>query len=195
MGTRNGTLTITDTAISSPQVVPLTGTGVPPGLGLGIAAGSSGSATVTPGATAKYSLSIGGEGMSGTASLTCSGAPTGATCSVPATIPLSASSATTFSVAVSTASSTDARLVPSHSGPAPWIWAVAIFGCLVLPGSSSIFKRFPWFLWAFLLLLCSCGGGGSGSGSGGTTAGMYNLTVTAQMGSTTQSTKLSLTVQ
>jgi len=197
MGTRNGTLTITDTAISSPQVVPLTGTGVPPGLGLGIAAGSSGSATVTPGATAKYSLSIGGEGMSGTASLTCSGAPTGATCSVPATIPVSASTATTFSVTVSTVGSTAARLVPSHSGTAPWIWAVAIIGCLVLPGSSSLVKRFPCFLLAILMMLCSCGGGGGGAngGSGGTTTGMYNLSVTAQMGSTTQSAKLSLMVQ
>jgi len=65
-------------------------------LGLSVAAGSSGSATVAAGATA--SLAIGGAGMSGTASLTCTGAPAGATCSVPATVTISASAPSNFTL-------------------------------------------------------------------------------------------------
>ena len=52
-GTRTGTLTIVDNASGSPQTVGLTGTATP-GLGLGVPTGSSGSATITAGATAAY---------------------------------------------------------------------------------------------------------------------------------------------
>lgn len=90
-GTRNGTLTISDNAAGSPQTVPFTGTGGAPGLGLGVASGSSNSATVTAGQAANYKLSIGGAGVSGMATLTCTGAPTGATCSLPASVNVNAS--------------------------------------------------------------------------------------------------------
>src|SRR5580704_9581907 len=51
-------------------------------------------------------LAIGGAGISGTASLTCTGAPAGATCSVPATVTVSASAPSNFTVSVSTATRT-----------------------------------------------------------------------------------------
>src|SRR6185369_15586223 len=58
-------------------------------MGLGVPSGSSSSATVVAGQTATYTLSIGGAGLSGTASLSCTGSPTGANCSVPASEPFS----------------------------------------------------------------------------------------------------------
>jgi hypothetical protein len=45
--------------------VSLTGTRAGPGLGLGLPTGGSGSATVTAGATAAYTLSVGGAGVAG----------------------------------------------------------------------------------------------------------------------------------
>ena len=77
-------------------------------LGLGIPPGGSDSATVTAGSTATYTLSIGGAGINGTATLTCTGAPKGATCTVPGTENVSATTASTFNVTVSTAGSSAA---------------------------------------------------------------------------------------
>jgi hypothetical protein len=54
------------------------------GLALHVPAGSSSSATVSAGSTAEYTLSIGGGGVGGTASLSCSSAPSGANCLIPA---------------------------------------------------------------------------------------------------------------
>ena len=60
------------------------------GLGLVVPSGDPSSATVVAGQNASYILSIGGDGMGGTASLSCTGAPAGATCSVPGSQTLSA---------------------------------------------------------------------------------------------------------
>jgi hypothetical protein len=199
-GTQTGTLTITDNAINSSQNVSLIGTGVPPNLGLSTTPGSSSSVTVAPGATAKYSLSIGGAGLGGTASLTCSGAPTGANCSVPASVAVTATSAATFNVTVST-TPTMAKFHSFGFRPVPWLWAVALMGFVVLPKKEMLRHHSAslslLFLSALLLLaICSCGGSGGGNSGGTTTpAGSYTLIVTAQDGSTSQSTKLTLTVR
>lgn len=89
-------------APNSPQTVPLTGTGGASSLGLGVASGGTASATVAAGSAASYALTIGGAGMSGTASLACTGAPIGATCSVPASVTLSATTASTFNASITT---------------------------------------------------------------------------------------------
>lgn len=198
-GTRTGTLTITDNAPNSPQTVSLSGTGGAPNLGLGIASGGSNSATVAAGSTAKYSLTIGGQGVSGTASLACTGAPTGAVCTVPATETLSATAAATFAVNVSTASGTQAALQHSDFRRFSWLWAFALMGWVVLLGKGktrrSIHRCLLCLPLLCLLFLCSCGGNGSGSHTGGTPAGTYNLTLTAAVGSNSQSTTLTLIVQ
>lgn len=87
-------------APNSPQTVPLTGTGG--ASSLGVASGGTASATVAAGSAASYALTIGGAGMSGTASLACTGAPIGATCSVPASVTLSATTASTFNASITT---------------------------------------------------------------------------------------------
>jgi len=131
-GSRSATMQIIDNAANSPQTLAVSGTGAAPTLGLAVPSGSSSSATVAAPATASYTLAIGGGGMSGTASLTCSGAPKGAVCSVPATISVAAATASTFTVSVTTTSRTLSalRLIQPH--PGSWAWAVFFLGSTIL---------------------------------------------------------------
>ena len=107
-------------------------------LGLTIPPDDPSSVTVTAGQAASYILSLGGNGASGTASLSCSMSPTpkGANCSVPASVTFSSTAATTFNVSVTTTSSAVAALRPSVSPRAPWSWtlAMAMLGIVILPG-------------------------------------------------------------
>ena len=77
-----------------------------PNLGLGVVGGDSSSATVTAGQSASYTLSIGGDGMGGTAMLSCTGAPAGANCTVPASQAFNSTTPTTFNVGVTTTART-----------------------------------------------------------------------------------------
>jgi hypothetical protein len=205
-GTQTGTLTITDNASDSPQIVALTGNvaiQTQPGIGLGVASGGSASATVTAGGTATYGLSIGGSGMTGTASLTCTGAPTAAVCSVPATVLLNATSASTFNASVTTTSRSAVAFY--RRGPAPGLWALAIFACLgfftIAPANRTLRSRLRFApLLVVGIALCSCGGSGSSSpgpttNPNGTPAGTYTIVITAKSGTTTQTQNLTLTVQ
>ncbi len=196
-----GTLEIIDNTADSPHTIALSGTGGSASLGLGVATGSSSNATVAAGASATYKLSVGGEGVGGTASLSCNGAPAGATCSVPASITINATSVSTFDVSVSTTPRSMAMVRQGGFLSATLPWTVAMIGWVSLlarkPRQRSLC---PWLLLSLVFLLTfftSCGGGGTNSGSkpNGTPAGSYTLTVTAQSGSTTQSTNLTLTVQ
>jgi Abnormal spindle-like microcephaly-assoc'd, ASPM-SPD-2-Hydin len=200
-GNRNGTLTITDNASGSPQTVSLSGTGGNASLGLGMATGSSSSATFNAGSNVTFTLSIGGQGVAGTASLTCTGAPAAATCTAPATTSVSATTASTFNAVVTTTARTQAALHPDAFWGATWAWGFALIGCLFFTTVPSQRSRIGYFglLALFALALSSCGGGSSNPQSGGATvgtpAGTYNLVVTATSGSTTQTQNLILIVQ
>jgi hypothetical protein len=207
-GTRTGILTIVDNASGSQQTVSLTGTGAGPGLGLGLPTGGSGSATVAAGATAAYTLSIGGAGLAGTASLTCTGAPTGADCSVPPTVNISSTSASNLNVSATTTSRTMAALHSPTFRHLGSFWATALMGCMFFSLSGRNrrtsgrnrrrARRYLLFLPLMLaLLLCGCSGGSNGgqTNPNGTPAGTYNLSVTATMGSSAQTTVLTLVVQ
>jgi hypothetical protein len=201
-GLQSATLSVTDNASGSPQAVALSGTGVSASLGLGTAAGGASSATVTAGQTASYTLSIGGQGVSGTATVSCTGAPTGANCTVPGSVTVSATSASTFTVSVSTTARSTAAITPNSSPLKIWL-GLAILGMILLPGSATgarfnrrLIRILPI---ALLLFVGACGGSGGSSGTQpnptGTPAGKYTVTVTATSGSTTQSVPLTLTVQ
>ena len=178
-----------------------------PTLGLGLPSGGASSVTVTAGQTAGYTLSIGGAGMGGTATLTCTGAPTSANCMVPANQAFSSTVPTTFGVNVSTTARTVGALHPPISSPAPWSWtfAAAMLGIAVLPRGRAPMRSARRYLrlapLALLLLLASCGGGSIAGGGGtnpnphGTPAGTYTLTVTATSGSAVQATSLTLVVR
>ena len=196
-GMGNATLTFTDNATDSPQALSLSGTG--DSIGLGLSTGGSTSATVTAGATATYNLVIGGAGVSGAATLTCTGAPTGASCSVPSSVTLNAASSSTLTVKITTTARTSAVLFPSRGLR---FWALLVFGLAIWQVPRT--KR-PLPRWAntapllLLMVLCSCGGGGGENGTqsnpDGTPAGQYKLTVTATTESSSQSLQLNLTVQ
>jgi hypothetical protein len=197
-GAADGTLTFTDSAADSPQSVPLSGTGTAPTLGLAVASGGSSSAKVTAGSTAMYALSIGGGGMGGSASLTCTGAPSEATCSVPATESVNATTASKFNVSVSTTAGTQAAVGSRGLSSTALLWAFALLGCVFLPKGSSerSVLHVLYLVPILLLLLWSCGGGSTPPPQNvGTPAGTYTLTVTAVSGSTTQSQNLTLVVQ
>jgi hypothetical protein len=200
LGSRTGTLTVTDNAPGSPHSVSLSGTGVAANLGLTTAGGSSSSAAVPAGGTASYTLSIGGQGMSGNATLSCTGAPAASTCNVPSGVTVSSTTSSTFNVSVSTTPRTSSALHSPGLGKVSGLWAVGLMGMLVLPlaAKRSRSKRFYSLLIGLLALtlLSSCGGGsGGGGGQKGTPSGTYTLTVTANTGTANQSMNLTLTVQ
>jgi Beta-propeller repeat len=205
-GNRTGTLTIVDNAPGSPHTVSLSGTGANPSLGLGIASGGSSTATVAAGMPTSYMLVIGGAGIGGAASLSCSGAPAKVTCSVPTNVSVDAKTQASFTVSIATTPRPMGALHSPGIENLGWLWATTIMAWVVLDpsggrkrkakSSSSLLGLVAMTL--LVLLICSCG---SGSGSGesqapkGTPAGTYNLTVTATMGSNSQSTPLTLIVQ
>jgi hypothetical protein len=201
-GLRTAAIQISDSAGNSPQTVNLTGTGTaPPSIGLGIPQGGSDSATIAAGQTASYTLSIGGSGMSGSATLTCTGAPNGATCSIPATSTVSATAASNVQVSLTTTARSLASVnVHRPITGASWVWGLVLIGIVLLP---AWWQKSNWknpslgAILSFLLLLSSCGGSNSPSNnnSNGTLAGTYNLTVTAGLNSATQTVALQLVVQ
>lgn len=196
IGSLSATLDVADNAELSPHTVSLSSTGISLGLGA-----SDSSATVVAGQTASYTLSIGGGGFSGTVTLTCSGVPAGAQCSLPARENVSATAPVTFTVSVSTTPPAKAAgIVPKsflHSG---WLWALVLAGILILPGSgqkrtSRSLRGLPILL--LMVFVNSCGGRSTNncpSCSSGTPPGQYTVTVNATSGSISQSMPLSLTV-
>jgi galactose oxidase-like protein/IPT/TIG domain-containing protein/glyoxal oxidase-like protein len=173
-------------------------------LGLGVPYGDSSSATIAAGQTASYTLSIGGQGMSGTASLTCTGAPAGATCSLPTSQTFSATVPTTFTIKVATTARIAAALSPVFT-PASWLWTMAL-GMLLVPStrarkwSARRWRRYLWLAPLMLLFFSvSCGGGGSMSNpqpqQTGTPSGTYTVVVNASASSKTGTTSLTLNVQ
>ena len=174
-----------------------------PNLGLGVAGGDSSSATVTAGQSASYTLSIGGDGLGGTAMLTCTGAPAGANCTVPPSQQFNSTTPTTFNVGVTTTARTAGAILPAGFAPAAWLSAFAMLGMVVLPGARASKRSLRRYLrllpLTLALFLVSCGGGGSTTspppGSSGTPAGNYTLSVMATSGATTQTTALTLIVK
>jgi hypothetical protein len=125
-GARTATLTIVDSAANSPQITTFTGVGVD---FIFAASGSSSQTISGTGATAGYGVLLTpGAGISGTAAVTCSGAPANATCTVsPATADLSGA-ATLIQVNLTTATR---HAVPAPTGTlaielAPFL---LLFGC------------------------------------------------------------------
>ena len=201
-GNRTGTLTIVDSAADSPHTVSLMGTGVT-NLGLGVAADGSDTATVSAGASASYKLTIGGTGVGGNASLSCTGAPAEATCSVPATQNVNANTQGTFTANITTTPRTMGALhCPGAENPG-WFSATAVMAGLILVSDRT--EKTNWE--ASDLVICVTGfvathraelfvgGGGGHQTLHGTPAGTYNLMVTATIGSNSQSTMLTLIVQ
>ncbi len=101
-GQRTATLTITDNAQGSPQSVSLSAI-ANPAFSAGAAQGGATTASVSAGQMAQYQLQLTpGPGYSGSVSLTCSGAPLGATCHVPSSVSVANNAPSPFTVTVAT---------------------------------------------------------------------------------------------
>lgn len=205
-GELDGTLFLTDNAFNSPQRIVLVG-GVTPDFTLALASGNTGGFNLTAGATASYGLLLTPTGgFSGSVSLTCSGAPANATCSVnPPNPSLVGSGSVNVAVTVTTTAHTTAAVNPgtvaaSLGGRSPWMY-------LAMAAALAWFairrRRLARFLAPLLLavlalgVITGCGGGSSTPTTGSTTgtpAGTYTLTVTASSGTTTHTQDLTLIV-
>jgi hypothetical protein len=200
-GPRSGTLTVTDNAANSPQVLTLTGTGVD--FRLDPNGGTS--LTITNGQNAVYPLLLSSAtNIPGTAIFTCKGFPANSTCNVtPASVALG--NTTTISVTVLTGVSSTALFSPPlRRTNMFWLATLLPMGLLAL-------RKTRWTgLASFALLGCliaatGCGAGraiplGSGSDPNPTPipitpAGTYTIVASASSGGLTRSVNLTLIVQ
>lgn len=201
-GSLPGTIALATNAPGSPQTITLTGTGTAP---VSITAGSGGSTsqTVTSGATATYHLSLtGASSFSGNVALSCTGAPQGATCSVtPSSLNLTSGGTGSFTVSVSTQSSTTSASVLGDRTPTA-LAGLAGAALLLLPLSRRIRKGKLLLSLCLLAAACllfsatGCGGGPvqTSSTSPSTPKGTYTLLVTAAAQGASIQQPLTLTV-
>ncbi|MGN6593262.1 MAG: choice-of-anchor D domain-containing protein, partial [Terriglobales bacterium] len=206
-GVRSGQLTVSDNAGGSPQTVGLSGNGTAaagPTSGavtLAPAAGGSTTATIEPGDTAVYNLTVQSTtGFNGNVNLTCSGAPAGAACTVtPAAVTLGAA-LTPFTVKVTTTAPAGSGRLPAAPGGSGWPWLPFAAAGLVLAAMPR--RRRVLVPVAMACFLAACGGGASNETHTNpvtpTPAGSYQLTVTATPTATNSpaaSEQLTLVVQ
>ncbi|WP_348269860.1 choice-of-anchor D domain-containing protein [Edaphobacter paludis] len=197
-GTRTGTLTITDSAPRSPQVLHLTGSAVD------FALTSDGDTTVTiaSGQNAVFPLLF----TSATAlptTFTCAGTPLNAICNItPSSIAVSG--ATTVSVTLLTGTLT-ASLVPPGQNMALWLGALLPLGLLTLRRGCLPRLACALLLCALIFFPTGCGTGrqlpssGSAGSSPGQTpvtpAGTYPIVVSATSNGLTHTISLTLIVR
>ena len=193
-GTRTGTLTINDNASSSPQTVALTGTG----QDFSLAPSGQATATITPGQTASYTVTVmPGGGFSQSVMLSCSGAPAQSTCSVsPNPLLLNGSVADSIAVKVTTMASslaTPAPSAPRRYWPLYPITMLLVLSLLIALLNPRTGRRsglaYGLALFLFLctgIMMSGCGGGsssGGGGGNQGTPAGTYTIAVSGTFAS------------
>ena len=205
-GAVSGTLTIADNASGSPQTIPLSGSGLDFSF-----TSSSSTQTVTPGSTATYTIAVNPiAGFNQTVALSCSGAPTGSTCSLsPSSIALSGSTPASVTVSVTTMGSSANATQPRspHDTQIPIFFAICGLPGLLLwggrrsaPGSGKTTAIYGAALLGIVcFVMAGCGGNSSSTGGGGTPANTYTLTVTGTFASgsanLTHSTNLTMVVQ
>lgn len=200
VGQRTSALSVNAGAIT--YTVPLAGTGIAgAAVVIKAAPGGSAAATVNPGDTATYNLQLSSSaGFTGAVTLTCSGAPAGASCAAspnPAHIGVAP---TPVSIKVTTTAAS--VFLPLPDEPVPPLVPLLAVGALGLLAAAWRRRR-RWLLGgatAMLLLgLTACGGSSTphaANSAAATPAGNYTLTVTAAFGGTTEgATQLSLTVR
>jgi sugar lactone lactonase YvrE len=216
-GARSANLSFADSAGNSPQSIPVGGTGLD--FQIVVASGGSSSATVTAGATASYSLqvtTVGGASNSDSiaVTLTCLGAPTGATCTVPSA-PVTVTPATSANINVSI-STTHAFLPPgSRPGPYPGLERLILVMLILMTLTLVTIARARdarqiGFLravksWASAMALVallglsaafftSCSTNNNSNG-GVTPPGTYNITVEGKAGTISHDFIVTMTVQ
>ena len=184
-GAKNGTLTVTDNAAGSPQMISLSGTGVD----FALAPNGATSVTVPNGTSAVFPLLLSSAAnVPGTVTFICTGAPANAICTVnPKSAGLGGT--TTISVTVQTQVN-----VVSGTRMAPLYW----LACLLPIG---LLRRLRVLGLMMVLLLAGCGSARTIPSSGGsgsaplTPSGTYTIVVSASSGGLVRVVDLTLVVQ
>ncbi len=173
---------------------------------LSVGAGNPTSATVAPGQTAQYSLSLAAEGgFNQAVSFACTGVPAGATCTVSPTS-TTPNGSSTIALAVSVA--TTAAGAPGWRGFCPiggpmvvGIIAALLVIAIVFIAIPKRGRRRGYTVLAGCVIAAAMGAAACGgstpmsSGNSGTPAGTYNLTVTGTSTSGTTTLTHSVTLQ
>lgn len=196
-GVRTAILNITDDSATSPEMVALNAIATP--AATIIAPTGITTQSVAAGQPANYSLALTpGDGFSGTVSLSCTGAPLGATCSVPASVQVVSTANTLFSVAVTTSGAAHALLPyssgpqfgPFHAWPVLYALMLVLMALLARPARAGQIRAKQLacsgaFAMMVLFAVFGVAGCGGGAASGPpppppviTPAGTYTLTVT-----------------
>jgi hypothetical protein len=201
-GPRSGSLTVTDSAGTSPQVLSLTG----PGVDFALTTNGITSVTVTNGQNAVFPLLLSSAtNVSGTVTFTCSGIPVNSTCNVtPSSIPLGSTTTVSVTVLTGVSAASSSRHLFERGTGIFWCAGLLPLGLLVLRrGRCSGVGGFT--VLCLLLAAIGCGAGReiplSGGSSPGqptgpvTTAGTYTVVAGATSAGLTRSVNLTLIVQ
>jgi hypothetical protein len=218
IGNRSAAVSITNNADGSPQTVALTGSGSD--FSVENAGGGSGSATIAAGQSTSYNLQIQPlGGFNGAVSLTCTGAPALATCTLlPSSAVMNGSAPSVFTATVTTTASSTGPVLRFPRTGSPIVLLVCLELVLLAfasyrsqARSATRLPRRGFGLASALLLIgliwlatsfggCSSVGTRTDAGSGsvthsaGTPKGTYALTITGSSGGVTHTQNLTLTV-
>lgn len=162
-------------------------------------------ATVTAGGSTQFTLSLTPiNGFKETVSLSCSGAPTQATCSItPTSITLDGTNTSTATATAATTSrsnpgpgpSTPLRILPVPNVPITWLVCVLVFSVLAALAWQKEARLRVALVLSLLLWLAAAGCAVGGPATQGTPAGTYTLVFTGTTSSAlTRSTNVTLTV-
>ncbi len=213
-GTREGTLTLTDTATPSTQIISFTGIGID----FALAANGATSVTVSSGTSATFPLLLSSQaGLNGSVAFSCTGAPANTVCTVSPTTGALGSTVPVSVVLQTGLQTTTAARAPGR--PAHQNRDLVLFGLMPLAGlgfgrarrkaqraaSALMLAVLGLVLWG---AVSGCGAGraiplsgpGSGTGTGGgsstpTKSGIYPIVVTGTAAGVTHKVNLTLIVQ
>ncbi len=204
-GTRTGTLTIADDAANSPQVLVLSGSGVD----FAVSADGQSAATIASGASAAFPMLVtAGAGVSGTASITCSGAPANSSCNLsPASVSLAGTQLVVATVSTGVAPAASASMLAGRH----LVWTAFGLPLVLLGWRRRIGLPRRLLVWFALFggvagSLSGCAvsrdtpssgvGGDSSSGAAATTPpGTYTIQVTVASAGVSRQINFTLTVQ
>ena len=185
-------------SISAPTTVTVVNP-TPPDYSVNI---PNGSATITAGQSANYTISVTPQGgFAGTVNFACTGLPSASSCGFnPSTVtPNGSPASTTLTISTTARSSASARPFSGNT-----LAAVLSFGLIGIVFLSRTSRRKRNARAALMLLgamlvalaIASCGGGSPPPPPvTGTPAGSFSVTVTATSGATTHSSTITLNVQ
>jgi len=198
-GTASGSLRVTSNVSTGLQTMQLFVGSIPP-PDFALAAAGASVQTVTAGQTATYNLVLSSSGgFNGTVTISCSGAPQGATCSAnPVTANLTGTTTANVSLTVSTIARTAAGNVGAVTSPIVATVTLGLAGCWFATRRRKLMTQLlAGLLFVVVVSMLGCGGSSSTTQpiQRGTPAGTYTVVVTGSSGSTSHSQNLTLTVQ